>query len=286
MTSPLIGHESGGSTASRGMRPAWLLAPAIALYGGLGLFPLVAIVRMSFSDGLGAYARVFGDPLLRPTLVNTLVISVETTLAAVAIGYYLAMTMWRCSARTRLVLLALVLLPFWTSGLVKNFAWSVLLQDQGLVNRALLEVGVVQQPVALLHNRFAVVVGMVHYVLPFAIFPIYSAFLAIDPALERAARSLGASPLGAIWRVIVPATMPGIYAAALITFIVSTSFYLTPAILGSPRDMMIANLVDSYTRESVDFAGAAALAVLLMATITLLFLLSRLLPMEDRYGRR
>jgi ABC-type spermidine/putrescine transport system permease subunit I len=185
-----------------------------------------------------------------------------------------------------MIILALVMLPFWTSGLVKNFAWALLLQEHGIVNEVLRAAGLIDGPLSLLHNRFAVVVGMVHYVLPFAIFPIYNAFLTIDPAIERAARSLGASPLSAIWRVIVPLSMPGVYAAGLITFIVSTSFYLTPAILGSPKDMMVANLIESYTRESVDFAGASALAMLLIAVISALFLLSQLLPKESLYGRR
>lgn len=268
------------------LSPVWLLVPAIALYGAMGVFPLSNIVQMSFSEGIGAYTRILTDPLLRPTLENTVVISVETTLAALIIGYYLAMTMWRSGARARMVILALVLLPFWTSGLVKNFAWAMLLQDKGVVNQALEAAGLINAPLRLLHNRFAVVIGMVHYVLPFAIFPMYSAFLAIDPALERAARSLGASPLVALWRVILPASMPGVYAAGLITFIVSTSFYLTPAILGSPKDMMIANLVDSYTHESVDFAAASALAVLLMLVVSLVFALSQLLPEESLYGSR
>lgn len=266
--------------------PVWLLAPAAALYGAMGLFPLIAIIRMSFSEGLDAYARVLGDPLLRPTLVNTLAISLETTLGALVIGYYVAMTMWRSGPRARMIILALILLPFWTSGLVKNFAWAVLLQDHGVINQMLQGLGLIHHPLELLHNRFAVVLGMIHYVLPFAIFPMYSAFQTIDPATERAARSLGAPPLVAIWRVIVPASMPGVYAAGLITFIVSTSFYLTPAILGSPKDMMVANLVESYTRETVDFAGASALAMLLMAAVSVLFVLSQLLPKESLYGHR
>ena len=272
---------------SRPHRTNWfLMLPAAALYGGLGLFPLYTILQMSLSEGVSSYGRVLGDPLLKPTVSNTVAISVETTAIALIIGYYLAMTMWRVGPRARMIILALVMLPFWTSGLVKNFAWALLLQEHGIVNEVLRAAGLIDGPLSLLHNRFAVVVGMVHYVLPFAIFPIYNAFLTIDPAIERAARSLGASPLSALWRVIVPLSMPGVYAAGLITFIVSTSFYLTPAILGSPKDMMVANLIESYTRESVDFAGASALAMLLIAVISALFLLSQFLPKESIYGRR
>jgi ABC-type spermidine/putrescine transport system permease subunit I len=203
----------------------------------------------------------------------------------VLLGYYLAAAIWRAGPKMRTVLLAFVLLPFWTSGLVKNFAWAVLLQDHGLVNQALTSLGLIHAPLPLLHNRFAVVVGMTHYVLPFAIFPILSSMLAIDRTLERAALSLGASRASALLRITLPLTLPGVYAGTLITFIVSTSFYLTPVILGSQRDMMIANMVASYAHETVDFAAASALAVLLAAAISVLFVLYQRLPKEGQYGR-
>jgi len=264
--------------------PAWLLTPAALLYGAMAVAPLIVILQMSFSEGLGAYARVLTNPLLAPILVNTVVISAETTIAAMLLGYYLAATLWRSGPRLRMVLLAAVLLPFWTSGLVKNFAWAVLLQDKGLINQALQAIGMTHAPITLLHNRFAVILGMTHYVLPFAIFPIYSNMLAIDRSLERAALSLGADAAATLWRVTLPLTLPGVYAGGLITFIVSTSFYLTPVILGSQRDMMIANLVDAYTHETVDFAAASALAVMLMAAVSVLFALYQRLPKESQYG--
>jgi ABC-type spermidine/putrescine transport system permease subunit I len=265
--------------------PGWLLLPAALLYGAMALLPLIIILQMSFSEGLGAYVRVLRDPLLTPILANTVAISSQTTLVAVPLGYYLAATIWRAGPKTRMVLLALVLLPFWTSGLVKNFAWAVLLQDHGLINQALIALGVIRSPLPLLHNRFAVIVGMVHYVLPFSIFPVLSTMMSIDRSLERAALSLGATRAAALWRVTLPLTRPGIYAGALITFIVSTSFYLTPVILGSQRDMMIANMVDDYTHQTVDFAAASALAVLLALAIAALFMLYERLPREGQYGR-
>jgi len=264
--------------------PGWLLAPAALLYGAMALAPLIIILRMSFSEGLGAYVRVLTNPLLTPILANTIVISAETTAAAMLLGYYLAATIWRAGPRMRMILLAMVLLPFWTSGLVKNFAWAVLLQDKGLINQALQASGLTHAPLTLLHNRFAVILGMTHYVLPFAIFPIYSNMLAIDRSLERAALSLGATAASTLWRVTLPLTLPGVYAGGLITFIVSTSFYLTPVILGSQKDMMIANLVDTYTHETVDFAGASALAVMLMIAVSVLFALYQRLPKESQFG--
>jgi ABC-type spermidine/putrescine transport system permease subunit I len=264
--------------------PGWLLAPAALLYGLMALAPLLIILQMSFSQGWGAYARVLTDPLLRPILANTVVISTQTTLVALLLGYYLAATIWRSGPRVRVALLALILLPFWTSGLVKNFAWAALLQDRGLINQGLQALGLTHRPLTLLHNRFAVILGMVHYVLPFSVFPIYSAMLAIDRSLERAAMSLGANAAATLWRVTLPLTLPGVYAGGLITFIVSTSFYLTPVILGSQKDMMIANLIDSYTHETVDFAAASALAVVMMLAVSVLFALYQRLPKESQYG--
>jgi ABC-type spermidine/putrescine transport system permease subunit I len=274
-----------GALKRRFGAPGWLLAPAALLYGLMALGPLIVILQMSFSQGFGAYERVLTDPLLRPILVNTVVISTQTTLVALLLGYYLAATIWRSGPRVRMVLLALILLPFWTSGLVKNFAWSALLQDRGLINHGLQALGLTHRPLTLLHNRFAVILGMVHYVLPFAVFPIYSVMLSIDRSLERAALSLGASAAETLWRITLPLTRPGVYAGGLITFIVSTSFYLTPVILGSQKDMMIANLIDAYTHETVDFAAAAALAVVMMLAVSGLFALYQRLPKESQFGR-
>lgn len=265
--------------------PGWLLAPAALLYGLMAVAPLIIILQMSFSQGVDAYVRVLTDPLLRPILINTVAISTQTTLVALLLGYYLAATIWRSGPRVRMALLALILLPFWTSALVKNFAWAALLQDRGLINQGLQALGLTHHPLTLLHNRFAVIVGMVHYVLPFAVFPIYSTMLAIDRSLERAALSLGASPAATLWRITLPLTLPGVYAGGLITFIVSTSFYLTPVILGSPKDMMIANLIDTYTHETVDFAAAAALAVVMMLAVSILYALYQRLPKESQFGR-
>jgi len=162
--------------------------------------------------------------------------------------------------------------------LIKNFAWAVLLQDNGVVNNLLQAAGL--GPFTLLHNRLAVLIGMVHFVLPYAIFPIYTAMRDIDRRLENAARSMGAGTAGVIWHVVLPLIMPGIAAAALLVFIVSTGFFITPVILGSPSDMMIANLIDYYVHELINFNSAAALAVLVA------LLLAPIIVMQQRIARR
>ncbi|MES4888626.1 ABC transporter permease [Streptomyces sp. NPDC096012] len=252
------------------IRAGWLLllAPTAVFDAVLFLTPLGRLIASSMHSQ--AYQRVLKDPLVIKSLENTLEISALSTLATIVLGYLLAIVIWRRGPLVRVVLFALVLLPFWTGVLVKNFAWAVLLQDNGLVNGALQALGLADHPLALLHNRFAVVVGMVHYLLPYAVFPIFAALTAIDNRLELAARSLGASESSIFRRVILPLTVPGVSAAGLLVFIISTGFFITPVVLGGPGDMMIANEIDFYARQLTDFAGASALALLLTAMVSVL----------------
>ncbi|WP_406002477.1 ABC transporter permease [Streptomyces sp. NBC_00829] len=257
-------------TRRRRPRVGWLLllAPVLAFDAVLFLTPLGKLVSVSTQGD--AYEQILKDPLVSRSLINTLEISGLSTLATVVLGYLLAVVIWRRGPLARVILFALVLLPFWTGVLVKNFAWAVLLQDNGLVNSALQMIGVTEAPVALLHNRFAVVLGMVHYLLPYAVFPIFAALSAIDDRLELAARSLGANEASVFRRVILPLTVPGVSAAGLLVFIISTGFFITPVVLGGPGDMMIANEIDFYARQLADFAGASALALVLTVIVSVL----------------
>lgn len=268
----------------RTSRRTLLLLPAVILYAMLVAAPLLLILTLSLGDGLVHYRQVLNSPVLGHVVDNTVVISAATTVTAVLVAYVYAAALWRASRVLRIVLFGLVLLPFWTGVLVKNFAWAALLQDNGAINELLRRLGLVEDHMSLLHNRLAVVIGMVHYVLPYAVFPIYAAMIAIDPQLERAARSLGASPHKVIWRVILPLTLPGVYAAGLLVFIISIGFFITPIILGSPRDMMIANLVDFYTHQLVDFNSAAALAMLVAGVVSVLVYFYQRLRKEGQYG--
>ncbi|HLI10795.1 MAG TPA: ABC transporter permease [Alphaproteobacteria bacterium] len=262
----------------------WLLLPIGIVYGALAVVPLVLIVRFSLVGGLTQYREVLSSPLLAHIVENTVVISITTTVIAVLLGYLLAAALWRSGPRMRVLLLILVLLPFWTGVLVKNFAWAALLQDNGAINELLRIIGPSHEALPLLHNRLAVIIGMVHYVLPYAVFPIYTVMLSIDDRLERAAKSLGASAFSVAWLVIMPLTLPGVYAAGLLVFIISTGFFITPVILGGPSDMMVANLVDFYAHQLVDFNRAAALAVLIVMVISVLVFAYQRTPKEGQYG--
>ncbi len=249
------------------------------LYGAFALLPIGIILRHSLSG-----ANALRSPLLRKVVANTIEISATTTLISTALGFLLAIALWRATKTLKTILLAFVLLPFWTAVLIKNFAWAALLQDNGLINTALLETGLITHPITLLHNRFAIITGMVHYVLPYAVFPILTSLNGIDPALERAARSLGAKPNRVTWHVILPLSLPGLAAAALLTFIVSSGFFITPVILGAPSDMMIANLVDYYVHQLVDFDGAAMLGLLILAALIPAIILQQRLSRDRLHG--
>jgi ABC-type spermidine/putrescine transport system permease subunit I len=262
----------------------WLLTPAALLYGLFGLVPMAIILWFSLDGGWGHYATVLDSRLLIRVALNTIVIGATTTIVALALGTLLAAALWRSASGVRAILMGFVLLPFWTAVLIKNFAWAALLQDNGAVNTLLQVMGLTTGPVTLLHNRLAVIIGMVHFVLPYAVFPIFNAMQAIDDRTERAAISLGASAWSVIRHVTLPLILPGLASAALLVFIVSIGFFITPVILGAPSDMMIANLVDYYVHELVDFNNAAALAVIVLCAVMPLVLLQQSLRREGQHG--
>ncbi len=209
--------------------------------------------------------RAFGAILLR-----TFHISLVVTLICLAIGYPLAWWLASLPARSANVLMILVLVPFWTSILVRVAAWIVLLQSEGLVNRGLMGLGLVNEPLALLFNRTGVVIAMVHILLPFMILPLYSVMKSVPPSYLRAAVSLGSHPLAAFLRVYVPQTYPGIGAGALLVFILAIGYYVTPALLGGADDQMLSYYIARYTNVEVNWGMACALgAVLLTATLVL-----------------
>ncbi|PJI97768.1 putative spermidine/putrescine transport system permease protein [Acidovorax sp. 69] len=209
--------------------------------------------------------RAFGGILLR-----TFHISLVVTLVCLLLAYPLAWWLATLPARTANVLMILVLVPFWTSILVRVAAWIVLLQSEGLVNRGLMGLGVISEPLALLFNRTGVVIAMVHILLPFMILPLYSVMKSVPPTYLRAAVSLGSSPLAAFFRVYVPQTYPGIGAGALLVFILSIGYYVTPALLGGADDQMLSYYIARYTNVEVNWGMACALgALLLTATLVL-----------------
>ena len=214
--------------------------------------------------------RVFGRILLR-----TFEISAIVTLWALLLGYPLAYWLSTLPARQANVLMILVLVPFWTSILVRVAAWIVLLQSEGLVNHALIDLHLIEKPLALLFNRTGVIIAMVHILLPFMILPLYSVMKSVPPTYLRAAVSLGSPPLAAFFRVYVPQTDPGIGAGALLVFILSIGYYVTPALLGGADDQMLSYYIAQYTNVTVNWGMACALGAMLLAATLVLYAVYR-----------
>jgi len=219
---------------------------------------------------VGPEEAAFSDILGR-----TFQMSAVVTFFCLMLAYPLAFWLSTLPERKANVMLILVLLPFWTSVLVRIAAWIVLLQNNGLVNRFLMWVGVIDTPFALLFNRVGVIVAMVHILLPFAILPLYSVMKSVPPNYLRAAVSLGSTPFAAFLRVYLPQTYPGVAAGGLLVFITSIGYYVTPALLGGPSDQMLSYYVAQYTNVEVNWGMACALGGVLLTTTLILYALYR-----------
>jgi len=210
--------------------------------------------------------------LFRDVFVRTFGISVTVTLATLVLGFPVAYLLATLPTRHSNLLMIMVLLPFWTSLLVRTTAWVALLQTEGVINDLLVWTGILNEPIQLIFNRFGTIVAMTHIQLPFTILPIYSVMKTIPSSHVRAARSLGAGPFYAFWRVYFPQTVPGIGAGCLLTFILSLGYYITPALVGGPTDQMVSYFVAFYTNTELNWGMASALGIILLVLTTMLYL--------------
>ena len=238
--------------------------------------PVTAFYLLSAIDlKRDASNRIIAAPktvaIYREVLARTFTISLVVTLACLTLGFPLAYLLATARPNVANLLLILVLLPFWTSLLVRTMAWIVLLQNQGVVNGALLDLGLIDHPVRLIFNRFGVYVAMIHVLLPFMILPIYSVMQTISPAYMRAGLSLGAPPRVAFARVYLPLTMPGVGAGCLLVFILALGYYITPALVGGAADQMISYFIAFYTTDTVNWGMASALGAVLLTSTLLLY---------------
>lgn len=218
------------------------------------------IVRVSSDRAL--YNRVF---------VRTFWMSIVVTLWCLLLGYPVAWLLASLPLRYSNLLMILVLLPFWTSLLVRTAAWIIVLQKEGIINKILLWSHLTSHPLQLVFNRFGVYVAMIHILLPFMILPLYSVMKNIPPSLMRAASSLGAKPITAFLKVYLPQSMPGISAGCLLVFILAIGYYITPALVGGPRDQMLSYFIAFFTNNTINWGMAAGLAVLLLAATVILY---------------
>lgn len=217
-------------------------------------------------------AQPADQALYLDVLLRTLKMAGMVTLLCVGLGYPLAYWLAKQPANRANLLMILVLVPFWTSLIVRTASWIVLLQSGGLINRSLLGIGIIDQPLVLVFNRVGVYISMTHILLPFLILPLYAVMKGISPGYMRAAISLGAHPFIAFWRVYVPQTYAGITAGALLVFMMAIGYYITPALLGGPSDQMLSYFVAFFTNTTMNWGMAAALGTQLLIIVTLLYI--------------
>ena len=225
-------------------------------------------------DDLGEVAPATPDQAIYIDIfARTFWMGLVITVICLFLAYPLAYLLANLPARQSNLLMILVLLPFWTSILVRVAAWIVLLQSSGLINGALMALGIIDKPLELVFNRVGVYISMVHIMLPFMILPIYSVMKGISPTYMRAAISLGCNPFASFWRVYFPQTYAGVGAGCLLVFILSIGYYITPALLGSPNDQMVSYFVAFYTNTSINWGMATALGGLLLLATVVLYLI-------------
>ncbi len=235
-------------------------------------FYLLAAVDHRIDD-LGEVSRSSPDQAIYLDIfARTFWMSLVVTAISLLLAYPLAYLLVNLPTRTSNLLMILVLLPFWTSVLVRVAAWIVLLQSGGLINSTLQALGLIDHPLQLVFNRTGVYISMVHILLPFMILPIYSVMKGISPTYMKAAISLGSHPFASFWRVYFPQTVAGISAGALLVFILSIGYYITPALLGSPNDQMVSYFVAFYTNTSINWGMATALGALLLTATMVLYI--------------
>lgn len=265
------GAENGVAAAWRvHAATALLLAPILIFLAIWFVAPLTRLLLLSFEGKGGvfsAYAELLGSEVFRAVFRNTLTLAVTVTVLAVLLAYPAAYLLSRLRGFWLTLALYCVLVPFWISVLVRSFSWMLLLERNGPVNAVLVWSGLIERPIKLLFNDFAVHLGMVHVLLPYAVLPIYAAMLKVDPRLLQASDGLGASGVQTFLRVYLPLTARGVAAGAVFVFLLALGFYITPALLGGLHNLTAAMLIDNFVNERLVWPLAAAASFILLAII-------------------
>ncbi|WP_019173663.1 ABC transporter permease [Pseudaminobacter salicylatoxidans] len=267
-------------------RHGLLVLPLLAFLVIAYLAPVTLMLARTAGESFGfePLRQVIASPVAVKVFLYTLETAVWVTLITLLLAYPLAFFIATARALTASILMAVVLVPFWTSILIRSYAWMVLLGRKGIINELLISVGLLSQPLKLLNTGFAVYIGMVHVLLPFMILPILASLKGIDGRLVAAAENLGAGPVSVFRHVILPLSMPGVLAGTVLVFVLALGFYITPALLGGPSDMtismLIAQEVDLYRWD----VGAAMAALLLVMTLVALLGFSRFVSLDKILG--
>lgn len=267
----------------------WLLiAPALGAMLIFYVWPLVQVLWLSVTEpypGLQNYENLFESRVIARIWWTTLEVCVLTTVITVALGYIVAYAMTIVGEGQRTGMMFCVLLSLWLSVLIRAFAWIMLLRNNGVINEGLMGIGLIDEPLRLVRNQIGVLIGMVHFMLPLAVLPIYANMTGINARLISAARGLGASPGKAFLLVFLPLSKPGIIAATILVFVFSLGFFITPALLGGGRVVMISEYIRVSFEETLRWGQATMLStVLLFAVFLALGLVARLVDLRQVFG--
>lgn len=258
-----------GSAAKAEWKLGLLVFPALAFLSILLFAPLLDLLKLSAGSGaFEPYAKAIHDPLYLSVIILSFKVAFLTALVCLILAYPVAYFLATTTPMAAAIGFLFVMLPFWTSLLMRTYAWMVLLGRNGVLNRTLIDLGVISEPVPLMYNMTGVLVGTVHYLVPFMVLPIYAAMRRIDPNIVLAAQGMGADTLSIFTRIYLPLTMNGILAGVALVFIIALSAYVTPALLGGGRVIMIANLIQLQVSQLLNWPFAAALsAIIVIVTI-------------------
>lgn len=267
----------------------WLvITPSLIFLLVIFVYPLSIFLLKSFFDpSLTAkhYLKFFGGPVYARVLLVTFKTGFSVALICLVLGYPVAYLLARAPNKVRNYLMIIILVPFWTSVLVRSYSWMVILGREGVLNHLLIGLGIIDSPLRLLHTTFAVNVGMVHMMLPFMILALFSVMKGIDLNLLKAAASLGANSFQTFLKVYLPLTLPGVAAGSLLVFIFSLGFFITPALLGGRGDMMISTLIEAQVSELLNWGFAASLSIiLLIMTLILFYIYNRFFGLDRILG--
>ncbi|MQW00409.1 ABC transporter permease subunit [Sinorhizobium medicae] len=250
-----------------------LTLPALGLLILFFVMPVAMLLTRSVTEpvpGLGNYAELLGSSTYLRIFANTFIVSSLVTLVSLLIGFPVAWALAIMPSRAASIVFAILLLSMWTNLLARTYAWMVLLQRTGVINKMLLGMGLIDTPLPLVNNLTGVTIGMTYIMLPFIILPLYGVIRKIDPAVLQAAALCGANRWQSLVRVLLPLAMPGMAAGALMVFVMSLGYFVTPALLGGTSNMMLAELIAQFVQSLVNWGmGGAAALVLLVVTLAL-----------------
>ncbi|GGF34463.1 ABC transporter permease [Aliidongia dinghuensis] len=259
------------------MRSSGLLLslPALLFLALFFALPTLLFLARSFGEpqwGFGNYATLLGNATYAKVLANTFLLAGIVTVLSIAIGYPVAWALTLMRQRTRKLVLAILLLSMWTNLLARTYAWLVLLQRSGVVNTLLMQLGVISEPLPLVNNLTGVVIGMTYIMLPFAVLPLQATLATIDPVLLQAGSVCGARPFTVFRRLLLPMSLPGIATAAVMIFVMSLGYYITPSLLGGTGTMMVAELIAEQIQSFLNWGLGSAAALVLLTAALLLYL--------------